>query len=166
MAAVAATTDTARDGATSTPVADDGVVTRALRGRPWLAPAGLGVAVGLATLYTALNDPDTGGVFPGCPLREATGWDCPGCGGMRATHALATGDLAGALDHNLVITLLLPVAVVLWAAWLLRSLGVRVPALPRPGRAAWWALGLLLAAFTITRNIDGIGLFEYLGSTA
>lgn len=166
MTPVAATTDTARGDTAGAPAdAPEGTLTRTLRRRPWLAPAGLGVAVGLATLYTSLQDPEAGGVFPGCPLREATGWDCPGCGGLRATHALTSGDIAGALDHNLVVTLLVPVAVALWAVWLLRTLAVRVPALPRPGRAGWWALGLLLALFTVTRNVGGVEVFEYLNST-
>lgn len=142
-----------------------GRLTRAHVARPWLAPVLVGSAVCLATGYTAWQDPNAGGVFPGCPLREATGWDCPGCGGLRATHALTRGDLAGALDHNVVIVALLPALVALWGIWLLRSLGVRIPRPPQPKAPVWWALGALLLAFTVIRNIGGVALFEYLNST-
>lgn len=137
------------------------------RRRPrWLAPAGVGVAAGLAGLYTLWQDPNTaGGIFPQCPLKQVTGLDCPGCGGLRATHALLHGDIAGAFGHNVVITLLLPVAVGLWALWLGRSLGWRVPKLPTVPKPLWFAFAVAVIAFAVVRNIEGVALFEYLNST-
>jgi len=47
--------------------------------------------------------------------------DCPGCGIMRGTHDLITGDVPRALDHNVLLVALVPLAVVLWARWLVRA---------------------------------------------
>ncbi|WCO68501.1 DUF2752 domain-containing protein [Iamia majanohamensis] len=147
------------------PTPEPGPLRRALTRRPWLAPAGVGVGVALATAYTAWQDPTTGdGLFPGCPLRSMTGWDCPGCGGLRATHALTHGDLAGALDHNVWVAVGVPLAIVVWLLWTLRTLGVPVPRLPRPRRAALGVAAVAMLVFTVVRNIPGVAAFEYLNS--
>lgn len=139
-------------------------IARAMRKRPWLAPGATGVALAMATAYTAWQDPNTSGAFPGCPLREMTGWDCPGCGGLRATHALTQGDLFGALDHNIFLTVAVPIGAVLWLRWMVMSLGVKVPSLPKVPRAGWWAVGTVILVFTVLRNIPGVAAFEYLNS--
>lgn len=132
--------------------------------RPWIAPAATGVGLALAAAYTAWQDPNRSGAFPACPLREVTGWDCPGCGGLRGTHALLHGDLAGALDHNVFLAIAVPIAALLWLRWMLASLGVRVPGLPKVRGKAWLALGTVVLVFTVLRNIPGVGAFEYLNS--
>ena len=153
--------------------------------RPWLTPALVGVGIGLTTAYVALADPNDGGVFPACPLRELTGLDCPGCGGLRATHALAHGDLAGAFDHNAVLAVLLPLAAVLWVWWLVRSIAAtrgvrrergappagpgllaRLPAIPSPPHRLVIGLTVLVSVFAVLRNITAVDAFAYLNSTA
>lgn len=91
------------------------------RGRRLLAPlATLGLS--LAALgYVAAVDPNQPGHYPLCPTRALFGVDCPGCGMMRGTHDLVTGNVAGALDHNILIVVLAPLAIVLWARWFRRS---------------------------------------------
>lgn len=154
-------------------------------GRPWLAPTAVGVFVGLATAYTAWQDPNGDGVFPQCPTRTVFGVDCPGCGGLRATHALVHGHVSQAFDHNVLVAVLLPVAVVLWAIWLVRALRstwearreraagdpearprkVRFPVtFPGGSSPAWRVLIVGLIAFTVVRNITAVPLFEYLHS--
>lgn len=137
---------------------------QANRRNPWLMPTLVGAAAGVATAYTAWQDPNREGMFPGCPLRELTGWDCPGCGGLRATHALTRGDVFGALDHNVWVAVGVPIAAVLWLFWLLRTLGVHDRRMPKVPAAVWWTAGALLLAFTVVRNIPGVALFEYLNS--
>lgn len=141
-----------------------GRIRRLGTGRPWLAPAAVGVGLALATAYTSWQDPNGSGAYPGCPLRAMTGWDCPGCGGLRATHALTQGDIFGALDHNVFVAIGVPLAALLWVRWMVLKLGVRVPGLPKVSRTAWWALGIIVVAFTVVRNIPGVGAFEYLNS--
>jgi hypothetical protein len=91
------------------------------RSRRLVAPLALGAVALCATAYVGLVDPNEPGHYPLCPTKALSGLDCPGCGGLRATHALVTGDLVGALDHNaFVVLVVLPLAVAAWVAWLVR----------------------------------------------
>lgn len=64
-----------------------------------LAAAGLtGGAAG--AFAVAWFNPVTAGFFPQCPLYQATGLACPGCGLTRGFHALFHGDVLTALDYN------------------------------------------------------------------
>ncbi len=76
-----------------------------------LVEAGL---VGAATTYVGLVDPNGSGHYPTCPFLALTGLFCPGCGSLRAVHALTRGDLDAALGFN-VLTVLAVVALgVVW----------------------------------------------------
>jgi hypothetical protein len=77
-------------------------------------PLLVGAALGAATLLVAVRDPHDGGYLV-CPVLLLTGLQCAGCGGLRAAHDLATGDLAGAWSMNPFLTIAMPVAAVLWA---------------------------------------------------
>jgi hypothetical protein len=124
--------------------------------------AGLAAAVG-AVAYVGLADPGTGaGVYLPCPSRLLLGLDCPACGGLRGTHDLLHGDVVGALDHNLLLPLLLGLyaygALVTFAPLVGRTVGPVHP--PR------WLLvagATLLAAFMVLRNLPVAGL-EFLGA--
>jgi hypothetical protein len=146
---------------TAAPRATDGR-TRAQRLRgPVLTAAGLVAAVG----FIRVVDPNEPGHYPMCPTLALLGIDCPGCGGLRATHALAHGDVAMALDHNALFVVLVPLVVALWTAWTYRAwTGVRAP------RTAWrdtvaraGPIVLLIVAmgFAVVRNF-----VPYLGSGA
>ncbi len=91
------------------------------RGRRLVAPVATAVAVLAALAYVGAVDPNQPGHYPLCPTQAILGVDCPGCGIMRGCHDLVTGNVAGALDHNVLLIVLVPLAVVLWARWLLRS---------------------------------------------
>jgi hypothetical protein len=102
------------------------------RGRRLVAPMAVGGAALLGVVYLGAVDPNEPGHYPLCPTQALLGVDCPGCGGLRCVHALARGDVVGALDHNaLAVLVLLPLAVITWALWLRRAW--RGPALPGPG---------------------------------
>jgi hypothetical protein len=105
------------------------------RSRRLVAPLAVGALTLCATAYVGLVDPNEPGHYPLCPTKALTGLDCPGCGGLRATHALVTGDVVGALDHNaFVVLVLIPLAVVAWIAWLVRCW--RGPAADAAGETA------------------------------
>ncbi len=101
-------------------------------GRPFAALA----AVAVPTLYVAAVDPNAPGHYPSCPVLRATGWWCPGCGGLRAVHALAHGDLTTAGHDNLLVLALAGVVGVLWLRWFWAGLHHQRPADRRPGPGA------------------------------
>jgi hypothetical protein len=47
--------------------------------------------------------------YPRCMLHVLTGLDCPGCGGLRATHQLLHGNIIAALKLNALFVALLPI---------------------------------------------------------
>ncbi|MDH6577970.1 DUF2752 domain-containing protein [Kitasatospora sp. MAP5-34] len=116
-------------------------------------------AVGVPTLYVAAVDPNAPGHYPTCPVLRATGWWCPGCGGLRAVHALAHGDLTTAGHDNLLVLVLAGVLGVLWLRWLWAALtGGRPPGFTVSARQTA-GLVLVLALFMIFRNLPaGAGL--------
>ena len=133
------------------------------RRRRLLAPLVAGAAAVAGCLLVFAVDPNEPGHYPICPTRALLGIDCPGCGLMRGTHDLLHGNLAGAVDHNLLIPVLVPLVLLLWLGWLKRaSTGIR-PAVTRRRfrrRNRLLVIGLvLLLAFGIVRNF-----VPYLGS--
>jgi hypothetical protein len=62
----------------------------------WL---GVGV-IGLGLLLLFLFNPADHGFYPACQFHALTGWDCPGCGGLRATHFLLRGEFREAFRLN------------------------------------------------------------------
>ncbi len=124
--------------------------------------AALAGAVG-AVAYVGLADPGTGtSLFPPCPSRVFLGLDCPACGGLRGTHDLLHGDVVAALDHNL----LLPVLLALYAYAAVIYFAPLVGRAVRPLRPPRWAIvagAVAFAAFAVLRNLPVAGL-EFLGS--
>jgi hypothetical protein len=112
-------------------------------------------AVALPTLYVSAVDPNAPGHYPTCPFLQATGWWCPGCGGLRCVHALSRGDLTTACHDNLLAVGLFGVLGVLWLGWLWSALtGGRAPRIEL-NRSRLIGLGLLVLAFTVFRNLPG-----------
>jgi len=115
---------------------------------PALIAAGM---VGVALLR--VFDPATSGVFPPCPLHYFTGLYCPGCGSLRALHALLHGDLRQAWAMNPLTILLLPFLTYgLISEALLALLG---RGLPQPMLSAAGIRGLcaLIVLFGVVRNL-------------
>ena len=116
-----------------------------------LAAAMLGVAAGLVLLR--VFDPATSGVFPPCPLHYLTGLYCPGCGSLRALHALLHGDMRQAWAMNPLTLIVLPfVAYGLASQVLLQLRGKGLPEVMLPANAIR-ALGLVIVLFGVLRNL-------------
>ncbi len=126
------------------------------RARRLLAPVGTAVGVIAATGYIRMVDPNEPGHYPMCPTLALFGIDCPGCGGLRATHALANGDIASALDHNVLFVVLVPVLVAMWAMWTYRAWTGVTPALTRRreviARTAPMIALIVVMLFAVIRN--------------
>jgi hypothetical protein len=118
-----------------------------------------------ALAYVGVNNPSAAGsVYPACPSQVLFGVDCPGCGGLRGTHALLHGDVLTALDHNVLLPFLLVLCAYAAALVIGPLFGHRVPVI-RPPRWAAVALAGVLVAFTVARNLP-VGGLEWLASSA
>lgn len=106
----------------------------------------------VAALGLVLVDPHEPGSWGACPLYALTGAYCAGCGGLRATHDLLVGDLAGAWSMNPLWVLLVPVLAALWLRWVVRAARTGRPAAAPSGRVA--VVGaLVVVLYSVARNV-------------
>jgi hypothetical protein len=119
--------------------------------RPVIAPIVAGSLLVAGCVIVGIVDPRGGPTI--CPFKLATGLDCPGCGGTRAAHDLMRGDLLGALDHNVLAVLAIPL--ILWGlfAGLTSALGgTKLQTWTPPTRVIAVAVVALLT-FWVVRNL-------------
>ncbi|MGY4709032.1 DUF2752 domain-containing protein [Mycolicibacterium sp. CBM1] len=113
---------------------------------------GTGAAALGALAYVGLADPHRpGSLFPPCPFKLLTGWNCPACGGLRMTHDLLHGDLAAAVVDNVFLLIGLPV-LALWILWRVKT-GQRAFTVP-----AVVVIAVAAVAWTVVRNLPGFPL--------
>lgn len=91
--------------------------------------------------------------YPRCVLFTTTGIQCPGCGGLRATHQLLHGHVATAFAHNALAVTLLPLAAGLGFVTLIHR--VRSPNSPMPWTRfiPYSLLAGVAFGFTLARNL-------------
>jgi hypothetical protein len=102
-----------------------------------------------ALLTVAVVDPNEPGHYPQCPFKLLTGLDCPGCGSLRALHDLSHGDLLGALDHNAVLGMALPIVLVSAALWVMGRQGLHM----LRHRYAGWVVLAVAVGWGVLRNV-------------
>ncbi|MET9517146.1 DUF2752 domain-containing protein [Streptomyces sp. NPDC002994] len=116
------------------------------------APAATLAGVLAAFAYVGTVDPNEPGHYPVCPLLQLTGIYCPGCGGLRSAHGVATGDFAGAFGANAMAVVGYGVFAVLWTVWVVRAArGIPVRITLKP--VYWWSIGAVAAVFSVVRNL-------------
>jgi hypothetical protein len=121
------------------------------RGRLYGA-LGTGAAAVGALAYIGIGDPhrpDFG--FPACPFKALTGWNCPGCGGLRMTHDVLHGDLGAAIVDNVFLLVGLPIL----AIWLLVRWRRGDKLMPMP---AIVVVAIAAITWTVVRNLPGFPL--------
>lgn len=125
------------------------------RGRGWRL---LGVLLALALLGGSAVlfrfDPTQHGFYPRCQLYRMTGLQCPGCGGLRALHALLHGRVTEAFKLNPLFVLALPAAGVWLATWARRKRRDPTARLTLPTSWIWIGVAVIIA-FGVVRNLPG-----------
>jgi hypothetical protein len=120
---------------------------------PVLKGAAIVAAVGGVSLVLFFFPPGEYRFYPRCVFHALTGWQCPGCGGLRAAHQMLHGNWAAAFHCNPFLVMMLPV-VVLWAVAHEANRAARNDWLPWFRHPAWLWLWLTAAvAFGIARNL-------------
>jgi Protein of unknown function (DUF2752) len=110
---------------------------------------GTGAVLAGSLAYVGLGDPHRPGfLFPVCPFKALTGWNCPGCGGLRMTHDVLHG---AAVVDNVFLLVGLP----LLAAWLLVRWRRGQPLMPKP---AIVVIAVAAITWTVVRNLPGFPL--------
>jgi hypothetical protein len=114
--------------------------------------AGTGaLAVGALT-YVGVADPHRpDSLFPPCPFKLLTGWNCPACGGLRMTHDLLHGNLSAAVVDNVFLLVGIPVLL----AWVLWRRRVRKPPV---SRGMYIVVAAVAVVWTVVRNMPGFPL--------
>ncbi|MCW2869117.1 MAG: rane protein [Streptomyces oryziradicis] len=116
------------------------------------APLGVLAGVAAAFAYVGTVDPNAPGHYPVCPLLHFTGLYCPGCGGLRSAYAVVHGEFGTALGLNALAVAGYGLFAVLWTVWLVRAARGR-PFTVRLRPAHWWAVGAVVLAFAVVRNL-------------
>lgn len=126
-----------------------------------------GALAGTAALVLAAPGLLGVSVLPPCPFLSLTGFDCPLCGGTRATRALLTGDVGTAVDYNILVPLMALTAVLAGVWWLVARWSDRISfdgavALSR-SRAVWITVGVAVVLFWVLRNLPALTYFSSYG---
>jgi hypothetical protein len=115
----------------------------------WIGIAGA-VCAGLL-LY--LFNPSENRFYPRCFFHMITGWDCPGCGGLRASHQLLHGHWREAFVLNPLFVVALPILVLFVTRYLLvRVTGKKIPQ-PFNSTIWVWVAAVIVIGFGVLRNL-------------
>jgi len=113
---------------------------------------GTAAVLAAALTYIGLVDPhNPDSFFPVCPFRLLTGWNCPGCGGLRMVHDVLHGHLVAAIADNVFLLVGMP----LLAGWALLRHHRGKPPLTIPAAVA---VVSTLVVWTVVRNLPGFPL--------
>lgn len=117
-----------------------------------LAVVGFSAAVGVFLLrWTTIRVP--------CPIHEATGLYCPGCGITRSAEALVEGDVALALRQYSLLPIVVIAALWFVACWIAKPVGrLRIP--EPVMRRVLVAVVVIAVSFGAVRNVPQFGVLR------
>jgi hypothetical protein len=119
----------------------------------WVLPGVAGLVLAALLLVLHQFDPAHSGFYPGCTFHKVTGLNCPGCGGLRATHQLLHGNVLTALHHNAMVVLGAPLVVGWIGVWLWQRWRGRPARLSGLSNHWLWALFGAVVVFSVLRNL-------------
>lgn len=99
-------------------------------------------------------NPTEAGFYPVCVFKKMTGWSCPACGCLRATHQLLHGNFATAFHLNPLYIVIIPFVALLGMEQFLRKPLVKKPAF------LGWTLLALFVVFGIVRNLPAFSAWS------
>lgn len=113
--------------------------------------ASVAVIVVAAFIVLYAYNPENTAWMPHCPSHMLTGYDCPGCGTLRALHALMHGNIAAAWNYNAAVFFALPMIAALAVAPHTRPHSL----LRRFADSRWTPIAVFIAlvAWTVFRNL-------------
>ena len=121
-------------------------------------------AIGISGLAVLLFffAPEQHAFYPRCLLYTLSGWQCPGCGGLRATHHLLHGRFVTAFHYNPLLLLSLPILGTIFISHLLRAVTGRSFTNPFKQTVWIWLLLIVVLLFGILRNLplDSLTVFQ------
>jgi len=108
---------------------------------------------GLLILFVLfLLDPSEYYYYPPCVFKELTGYNCPGCGGMRSLHLLLHGNFLEAFRYNFLIILLTPF-ILYWIIYEIFLLFDKRLPVPKSPLIITIVFLLIMLLFGILRNL-------------
>jgi hypothetical protein len=132
--------------------ASSGPARAAVHRRRLYGALGSGALLAGAVGYVGLVDPHhRGSMFPVCPFRVLTGWNCPLCGGLRMTYDVLHGDLSAAITDNVFLLVGIPML----AGWVLLRRRREKALVPMPATVT---VVIATLAWTVVRNLSGFPL--------
>lgn len=109
--------------------------------------AGLALALGVQLVFDPFRTH-----IPLCLLNHLTGLECPGCGAIRAVHALLAGDPLLALRNNALVTVAIPLVGLGLLAWAARRVRGKLTDL-LPSRTVLLVLVAIAVLYAVLRNL-------------
>jgi hypothetical protein len=114
----------------------------------------VGVAAAAAcALVLYFFNPSQSAFYPRCFFKMATGLDCPGCGGLRATHQLLHGHVREAFVLNPLFIAALPATALFLSRPLVEKLTGRKWFQNFSPTTGIWVCGVIVVAFGVLRNL-------------
>jgi hypothetical protein len=112
----------------------------------WLVWILLSAGAVLAVILFAF-DPSQTSFYPICVFKKATGYSCPACGCLRASHQLLHGNIGTAFHLNALFIIAMPIGALLAFQNIFHKRIINRPAY------IGWTLLVLFVLFGILRNL-------------
>ncbi len=105
-----------------------------------------------AAMVLFFFDPAQYSFYPFCLFYRTTGFQCPGCGSLRALHHLLHGEILQAVRFNALLVLSLPLLVLLVLRAGIHWFNPQLRQSPVPSTLVWAAI-VLVVIFSVARNL-------------
>ncbi|WP_317192999.1 DUF2752 domain-containing protein [Kaistella gelatinilytica] len=110
--------------------------------------------IGCGLIFYYFFNPQSNSFLLKCPFKFFTGYDCPGCGGQRALHALLHGKFRQAFSYNPLFIVAIPYVILgILFEWF--GLKYSFPKVRKIlyGQTAIYIIAIIIMSFFILRNI-------------